>query len=231
MPYLVGDVVEDAKVLRATMETHKAELTAKGFKEARFTDFDSSLDAVLKKDASQKSAHAMLLQKTADQDSAVENGLKTITKIQNAAKSAFGRDKTRLKEFKVGTDKSKSVSQLTIDLEYFTGLCAKYHDELIENGMTEEDVAAVSTTYGTLVSSDALQENAKKVRNAATQTRDDALAALREQVFKVRKFAQAAFAGNKALLEEFKPIAKGRGKAGAKPRPPVPEPPPATLRK
>jgi len=45
-------------------------------------------------------------------------------------------------------------------------------------------------------------------------------------MFKIRSFAKSAFAKDKALLEEFKPITKGRGKGGKKPpEPPAPEPP------
>jgi hypothetical protein len=64
-----------------------------------------------------------------------------------------------------------------------------------------------------------VQENAKKLRNVATPAeagRDDAVDVLKEEVFKARKFAQVRFAGDKAKLEEFKPIAKaGKRKSAA----------------
>ncbi len=217
MPIEVDDVVQDANALRTgPMEKYKAELAAKGYSEARLGKFDASLDNLLKKDSAQKTAQAALLQKTQEQDAAINTAIAVITKFQNAGKAAFGRDRVRLKEFKVGTDKPKSVGGLITMLEYFTGVAGKYTAELLANGLTEDDLSGLSTVYGALVAADASQENAKKLRNAATSTRDGVLSILKEEVFKVRKLAQVVFAGDKAVLEEFKPIQKGRGKATPK---------------
>ena len=73
-------------------------------------------------------------------------------------------------------------------IEYFTGLCLKYSDDLLSNGMTEDDINSISSDYATLVAADAAHKNARKLWNVASQTRDEALAALKEEVFKVRKF-------------------------------------------
>jgi prophage DNA circulation protein len=199
-------------------------MIAKGFKDIRFQNFDGMLSAVINKSSTQKAAHETLTQNTASQNSAIQNGLSMVTKIQNAAKSAFGKNKTKLREFKIGTDKSKSVSKLSQLLDYLAGVCTKYHSDLIENGLTEEDFAAISATYANLVTADTVQEHSKKLRNVATETRDDAVAALQEEMFKIRSFAKSAFAGNKALLEEFKPIKKGGRRGGGT----SPTPPPAT---
>lgn len=226
MPIEVDDVVQEASAVRTgPMEKYKAELAGKGYGEARVSKFDSSLDDLLKKDSAQKAAQAALLQRTQDQDTAIDGAIAMITKFQNAGKAAYGRDKVRLKEFKVGTDKPRSVGRLLTMLEYFTGLAGKYSVDLLANGLTEDDLSGLSTVYGALVAADATQENAKKLRNAATGTRDTALSVLKEEVFKVRKLAQVVFSGNKAVLEEFKPIQKGRGKGGTKPPTPPPEPP------
>ncbi len=218
MPIEVDDVVQDANAFRTgPMEKYKAELAAKGYSEARVGKFDAALDDLLKKDAAQKAAQAALLQKTQDQEVAIDASIAMITKFQNAAKAAFGRDKVRLKEFKVGTDKPRNVGRLVTMLEYFTGLAGKYSVELLANGLTQDDLSELSTVYGALVAADASQENAKKLRNASTVTRDAALSVLKEEIFKARKLAQVVFAKNKAVLEEFKPIPKGRGKAAPKP--------------
>ncbi|HUI29326.1 MAG TPA: hypothetical protein VLX91_03840 [Candidatus Acidoferrales bacterium] len=228
MPYSIGQVTEDGDNLQLTMQNHRAEMIAKGFKEARFQSFDDSLNAVVRKNSTQKAAHSTLLQSTSDQNDAIDEGVKMVTKIQDAAKSAFGKNRTKLNEFKIGAKKPYVVSRLAALLDYLAGVCTKYHDELIENGLTEDDFTAITAAYTNLVSTDAVQEHSKKLRNVATETRDDAVAALQEEMFKVRSFAKAAFAGNKAVLEEFKPIKKGKGRAAAKPPVPVPEPQAAT---
>lgn len=226
MAQTIGEVVEDGQSLQLTMQTHKADMIAKGFKEIRFQNFDDMLNAVIKKNSTQKAAHETLSQNTATQNSAIQDGLNMETKIQNAARSAFGKDKAKLKEFKIGTAKSKSVSKLSQNLDYLAGVCTKYHDELVENGMTEDDFTALSTTYANLVTADTVQEHSKKLRNVATETRDDSVAALQEEMFKIRSFAKSAFAGNKALLEEFKPIKKGGRRGGTTPaEPPAPPAP------
>jgi hypothetical protein len=233
MAKTIGELTEDAESLQLTMQTHHADMVAKGFKEARFQNLDDLIKDVVAKSSTQKAAHETLSQNTEAQNSAIQDGLDMETKVQNAAKSAFGKDKTKLKEFKIGAAKSKSVSKLSQDLDYLAGVCTKYHDDLIENGMTQDDFTALSTTYANLVTADTVQEHSKKLRNVATETRDDAVAALQEEVFKIRSFAKSAFAGNKALLEEFKPIKKGgkRGGGTNPTPPPAPEPTQATPQK
>ncbi|HUI30369.1 MAG TPA: hypothetical protein VLX91_09135 [Candidatus Acidoferrales bacterium] len=225
MASTVGEIAEDAETLQLTMQTHMADMIAKGFKQIRFQNFGDKIKAVVAKSSTQKAAHETLSLNTVSQNAAIQEGLNMETKIQNAGKSAFGKDKTKQKEFRIGAPKSKSVSKLAQNLDYLAGVCTKYHDELIENGLTEDDFTALSTTYANLVTADAVQEHSKKLRNVATETRDDAVADLQEEVFKIRSFAKSAFAGNKALLEEFKPIKKGgRKSATPPPQPPAPEP-------
>ncbi len=229
MPIVVDDVVQDSKALRATVETHKEELAAKGYGESKVKNLDNSIDNLLKKDAAQKTAQTDLLQRTSGQDTAMNAAFKMITKIQNAAKAAYGRDQVKLKLFKVGDEKPKTVGKMLTTLEYFTGIIGKYSTDLISNGLLQDDISNLSTIYANVVAADAAQENAKKLRNASTETRDAAAEDLKQELFKLRKFAQAAFDGNKALLEEFKPIKRGRGKAA--PAPPSPTPTQTTAQK
>ena len=220
----ISDLTEDAQSLQLTMQTHKDELVTKGFKDTRFQDFSDALNAVIKKSSTQTAAQSTMVQSTDDQNSAIKDAIAIAAKVQNAARSAFGKNKPKMKEFKVGTRKTRSVSQLSQLLDYLAGVCTKYHDELVENGMTADDFADLSSAYATLVTTDAVQEHSKKLRNVATDTRDDSVASLKDQMFKVRSFAKSAFAGNKALLEEFKPIKRGGKRGAATPPPPVPEP-------
>jgi hypothetical protein len=115
------------------MERYKDEFSERGYGEARVSKFDAALEDVLKKDAAQKSAQAVMQQRTQEQNETVEKALMMITMVQNAAKAAFGRDTVRLKEFKVGTEKGRSVKRLITMLEYFTGVVQKYSAELMAN--------------------------------------------------------------------------------------------------
>lgn len=221
----IGYLIEDATNLQLAVQTHKDEMLAKGFKEIRFKTMDDMLAAVVKTNSTQMAAHDNVAQNTESQNAAIAAGFAMITKIQNAARSAFGRNKTKQKEFRIGSKKSKSVGRLSELLDYLAGVCTKYHEVLIENGLTEDDFASISSVYANLVTADALQEHSKKLGNVATETRNDAAAALQEEMYRIRNFAKSAFAGNKAILEEFKPIKKGgRRGGGTNPTPPTQPP-------
>lgn len=224
----VGKLIEDAEALQLAMQTHKTELTAKGFKETRFENFDTLFADVVKKDSTHTAAHATAMQSTQTQNDAVADAQSLISKILDAAKSAFGKkDKTTLKEFTVGTKKSNSVGKLSERVDYLAGVCTKYHDELAENGLTDEDFAGITTTYGALVSADAVQEHSKKLQVVATSVKDDSVAALKDEMSRVRSFVKSAFSKDKAIQEEFKPN-KGGGRSGGGTNPPDPPPPSQT---
>ncbi len=90
-------------------------------------------------------------------------------------------------------------------------------DALTANGMTPEDVANFPTVYANVIGSLAVEKNTTKVRNAATSIRDAAVGVLSKKITTTRNFAKAAFKGNKAALEEIKPIKKSRGKSWSEP--------------
>jgi hypothetical protein len=220
----IAFVLEDAKALQAVMLVYQADMITKGFKPIRFQSFDDMIKAAVSKTSTQQAAHETISQNTGTQDSAIKDALAMVTKIQNAARSAFGKDKRKLKEFGIGGKKSKSVGKVGQTLDYLAGACTKYHDELIENGLTPDDFAAITTTYANLVTANTVQEHSKKLGNIATQTRDESVAALQEEMFKIRSFAKSAFAGNKAILEEFKPIKRGGKRGGGTPPNPLTAP-------
>ncbi len=110
-------------------------------------------------------------QKTQAKNGAIQSAQDVITQIQEAAKSAFPGDKVKAKEFRIGVEKPKSAKELITLLDYLTGVVQKYSDVLIQNGMTQDDIANVSTVYANLIAADAVQKNAAKLRNAATATR------------------------------------------------------------
>ncbi len=217
MARTVNDTSEEASNLNLTMNTRKEEMIAKGFKEVRINNFANLIDSVTRKGSLQKAAHDTMIQNTESQNKFLEEGQTIIRKIQNAGRSAFGKNKTKLKEFRIGSNASKSVGKISPLLDHLAGVCTKYHDELVENGLTEEDIASITPAYANLVTADSIQEHSKKLRTVATQTRDEAVAALEEEMYRIRSFAKSAFAGNKGLLEEFKPIRKGGRPRGTNP--------------
>ena len=213
----VDTLIQDSVSLRAMMEKYKAD-----FGEDRIAAFNNVLNDALKKDTAQKNAFATMQIKTQEQDAAMERAHTAVTQIQSAAKAVFGRDHARLKEFRVGESRAKSVKDLITTLEYFTTICQKYNSELLGGGLTEDSLANASKVYGDLVAADATQENSKKLRSIATAVRDEAESVLREEVFKMRKFAAARFANDKAKLGEFTSILRNYDKKKQ-----TPEPPPA----
>lgn len=230
MPVKVDDVLEQAKGLGQALDNHKAVIITKGNGQKKIDDLNSSYQNLIKNNSSQVAAETFMEQKTQEKNNAIQAGLGVVTQIQEAAKSAFEGDKVKEKEFRIGADKPQSAKGLTTLLDYLTGVVQKYSDVLIANGMTQDDIANVSTVYANLIAADAVQKNAAKLRNAATEARDSALAALKTKITATRNFAKVAFKGDQAALEEIKPIPNTRAK-GKPPAPPAPEPPQTTPQK
>lgn len=212
----VDETAQNTELLLQGIANHKAELESRGFGEQRELKLRAMLNDVLKKDSAQKAATAILLQRTQQQETAMSNSWAAISRIQNSGKAAFGRRSTILKEFRVGLNRPKSVKEMRMALEYMTALVVKYNADLIANGMLQEEIEGLSDVYAELIAADTVQESAKKVKSGATALRDEAVKKLNSEIFKVRKLATAAFAGNKAVLQEFKPIAK-TGRRGGRP--------------
>jgi len=220
----VNDALVQAEGASQAMNNNKGLLIAKGGQK-KMDQLEFVRQDLVKKNSTQVAAETAMEQKTAAQDQAVRDAHDAISQLQEAAKSAFTGDKVKLKEFSVGIDKPENAKGTITLLDYLTGVAQKYHDDLVENGMTDEDITNLSTIYAALVAANAVAENAKKLRNAATETRDASLAALKKTINATRNFAKAALKGNKAALEEFKPIPKGRGKRKGGTPPPALEPP------
>lgn len=230
MPVIVDDMLEQANGLAKGLDNHKEIIIARPNGQKKIDDLNSSHEDLIKKNSSQIAAENFMEQKTAEKDNAIQAVKDTIAQIHEAVQSGFPDDKVVQKEFRIGIGTPKSAKGLTTLLDYLTGPVQKYKDVLLENGMTPEDIDNVSVVYASLIAADALQKNAIKLRNAATTTRDSSLTALRAKITATRNFAKAALKGNKAALEEIKPIKKARGKS-AKPAPPAPEPTQTTAQK
>jgi hypothetical protein len=219
MPVSLDQLIEDAQTLRKAITKYESILEQKGFDKNRRDEFDQALQEAVAKDSEQKEASNVLARHTQAQEKAIDDSLATINLVQNAAKSAFGNDKAMLKEFSVGAKKQRSASSLRTMLEYLIGIAQKNKAVLLKNGMTQEDIDSIQATCDGLTQADEVQENAKKVRNAATKVRDKAADKLENIVFKTRKFALAAFSKDLEKAEEFRKITRASKRGSPEPTP------------
>ena len=158
-----------------------------------------------------------MVEKTAAQNDSIKSVAGIVQQIKEAAKSAFGKDPAKLKLFKVGDKIPSSVKSLRSLTEYIMQLALEYHDVLLANGLTQEDIDALNSSYGLLVSTDASQENAKKLQATSTAVRNSSADKLKDLMQRTRSFAKSCFAKNPEILLQFKAIPKGRVSAPAEP--------------
>ncbi|MCL5028549.1 MAG: hypothetical protein M1480_05960 [Bacteroidetes bacterium] len=214
MAIKIDHQIQDCDFLLKAVDGNRTAMTAKGFTEAKYTSLTSAKMALIMKEAAQQKAVKLVDDKTAEQNESIKTVTGIIQQVKNSGKSAYGKDARLLKIFKVGETIPASVGALRSQCEYFTALVLEHHDVLLENGLTQEDIDALNSSYGLLVSADASQENAKKLQVSATMMRDDASKKLKDQTFKTRSFAQTCFAKNPEILVQFKPLPKGGGRGG-----------------
>ena len=208
-------LVQDNAALLEAIDGNRAAMDAKGFTDARYTALVSAKDDLIQKEAAQQRAVKLVVEKTAAQNDSIKSVAGIIQQIKEAAKSAFGKDPAKLRLFKVGDKIPGSVKSLRSVTEYITQLALEYHDTLLANGLTQEDIDALNSSYGLLVSTDASQENAKKLQATATAVRNDAADKLKDLMLRTRSFAKSCFAKNPEILLQFKPIPKGKGSGKA----------------
>ncbi len=226
MSIIVDYLIQDSDALLKAVDSNRTAMSAKGFTDAKYAALTGAKTDLISKEAAQQKAVKLVDDKTAEQNAAIKHVAGIIQQVKNAAKSAYGKDERMLKIFKVGETISSSVKALRSLCEYMTGLALEHHDVLLENGLTQEDIDALNSSYGMLVAVDASQENAKKLQVSATMLRDEAAAKLKNQAFKVRNFAKTCFAKNPEILVQFKPLPRlggGRKNADAN----TPDNPPA----
>lgn len=211
MAVKIDYLMQDSEALMKSVDANRTAMNTKGFTEANYTALVDAKENLKMKEVAQQKAVKLVADKTAEQDQAIQEVSELIKRIKSAAKSAYGNDDRKLKLFKVGEQMPTSVKKLRPLCEYITGLVLEQHDILLQNGLTQEDINELNSTYGKLVAVDASQENAKKLQISATIGRDEAAEKLKDKMFRVRNFANACFAKNSEILVQFKPIARGAG--------------------
>lgn len=211
MAIKIDYLLQDCEAFIKAIDDNKSAMTAKGFSDSNYTSLIEAKENLKLKEAAQQRAMKLVADKTAEQNVSITDVTDLIKRIRSAAKSSYGNDERNLKLFKVGEQIPNSIKKLRPLCEYMNGLLLEKHEILLQNGLTQEDIDELNSSYGKLVAVDASQENAKKLQVAATLTRDEAAEKLKDKMFRVRNFASACFAKNPGILLQFKPIAKGAG--------------------
>lgn len=211
MAVKIDYLLQDCEALMIAVGNHRSAMEASGFTEANYTAFTDAKANLIAKELAQQNAVKLVNDKTKEQDEAIRAVADLIRRIKSAAKSAYGKDERNLALFKIGDAVPTSVKKLRTVCEYTAALVLEKSELLKQNGLTQEDIDALNSSYGTLVAVDASQENAKKMQVAATLAREEAAKKLKDRMFRIRNFAKACFAKNKEILVEFKPVPKGGG--------------------
>jgi hypothetical protein len=210
MAEFIDYLIQDSDVLLKAIGQNREAMTAKGFTDERYTELANATGDLIEKEAAQARAVKLVNEKTAEQNDVMKKVIDTMQQIKDAAKSAFGNDPAKLNVFKVGGKITKSVKSTRSLAEYFKNLTVEYKDVLLANGLVQEDLDGLNSLYQQLISTDADQENAKKLKKTSTLVRNESAKALKELLFKARNFAKSCFAKNPEILLQFKPLPKGR---------------------
>jgi hypothetical protein len=152
--------------------------------------------------------------KTAIQNAVMQEVTELLKSVRNAAKSAFGKDERILKQFKIGEKIPGTVKKLSTTCEYMVGVVEDKKTDLLKSGLVQADLDNLTTAKERLESSDAEQEQAKKLQESATIVRDKAAKLMKEKLDSLRNFVAAAFVKKPEIAVQFKPIPKGRGGKG-----------------
>ncbi|MGD8779770.1 MAG: hypothetical protein PVH88_12515 [Ignavibacteria bacterium] len=211
MPEIINYRLQDSEALLVAVDSNREAMTAKGFTEESYNEFTEAKENLRLKELAQQNSVKELEEMTVQQNEEISAVGKLIKKVRNAARSAYGNDRDNLKLFKIGEAVPRSVKKLRPMCEYTISLVSEKSEALLSNGLTQEDVDELNVSLDRLISTDAAQENAKKLKTAATESRDEALKELNDKMYRIRSFAKVCFAGDKELLLQFKPIAKGSG--------------------
>jgi len=203
--------LQDASVLLERVAANNEVLTQKGYTSAKLDALSSAFQEAKTKNTAQVKAVKLMNEKTIEQDLVFTSVLKSIVKIQKAAKSANGEDPVTKKKFKIGDTQPRSVKSLITWGEYFTSLLLEHDTVLLQNGLVQQDLADFNSMLTRLRAVDPSQESAKKLQVAATLSRDNSVKKLKDLVNRTRNFVKAAFSGNQEMLIQFQPLQKGRG--------------------
>jgi len=196
---------------KKSMDDNRTKLDAKGFKQAKYDSFVSSQNSLTTADKTQAESVEAAESATDLKSNTKAEALELIEKVNFTVMSTWGTQKAKRKTFKVDELLTGGYNGIIDRCEYLGPQCETYIADLIENGMTADDVANIKAMPDKLRAANAGQNTAKKAQKAATGIRDDAAKAFKSELNKILNFVKANFAKDKAMLTAFEPIPKGGG--------------------
>jgi len=208
-------LLQDSEASLLAVNNNRPKLTEKGFTEGAYTALVEARDGLRATELAQQKAVKFAEDKTAEQNEKMNRITELLRKAKNAAKSAYEEDPRSLALFKIGEKIPGSVKKLRTTCEYMFSIVDERKADLLQSGLMQTDVDALSAASDDLAAADAAQEAAKKLQAGATLTRDAAAKLLKAKLTKLRNFVKAAFDKNPEIALQFNPIPKGRG--GGKP--------------
>ena len=213
---------EDGDAAKKAMDTNRAKLDAKNFKQAKYDSFIAAqLDLDLK-DKAQSKAEELAEGATAEKNNAKQEAADLINNLNLTVKSAVGNDKNTFKMFKIDEPIKGGYNGIIERCEYLGGIDEANLNILFDNGMTQEAFETIKAMPEKLRSANSAQNAAKKKQKAATEARDAAGRAFKAEINKIRNFVKANFPKDKEMLIAFEPVPKDGGSKGGNDAPPTP---------
>jgi len=197
--------VQDANVLTSVFEKYAPQMAEVGETAESLLELRNVKDAVVLKNTAHKDAMHKVNELTKAQNLQMASANLLIVKFQKAAKSVF-TDKQILKEFRIGEEAPKSVSDMVIVLSLIKNVAGQRLSDLAIVDLKESDVAEFDTCSAALTAVDNAQENAKRLQLTASNERSAAMKQLTDIMSRIRKRAAFRFASDKNILAEFRSI-------------------------
>lgn len=203
--------IQDGNSLDQTTTRNLDALKEKGFEAENQTALqDCILDTTTKEKAQNKAAKD-ITDKTAEQNTAVDETKDLVKKVRGAVLTGYDTDIRTQNLFNIGKRLPYSVNGLRSECEYLSTVIPGKEVVLLKNGLVQADLTALTNASARLVTADKAQEDAKKIGVSSTVARDESLKKLKTIKKKIRNFVKTAFQGNKEILVQFEPIPDGRG--------------------
>ena len=211
MDAAINYLIQDSGNAIKAIDINRALLDSNGFTAETYTGITDARITLRQKETAQNNAVTFYKERTNAQNAEVSKAQDLIRRVRDAARGAYGKDKTKLEPFKVNDRMPESVKKLCSHCDYLSGIAEEHKTDLLSNGLIEEDLENLKTASINIDTADTTQENARKLQKSATIERDQAAKVLEDKIYKFRKFIKARFSKRPEISVQFEPIPKGRG--------------------
>ena len=139
--------LQDCGALLKAIDNNRAVLDENGLSEETYTGLVNARGALAEKEVAQSEAVNLFSEKTNEQDEVIASVKELLKRVRAAAYSAYGRDKDKLEPFNLNQDISSSVKKLRSMSEYLSSAVEAHKDELLKNGLLQEDLDNLSSSH------------------------------------------------------------------------------------